>query len=170
MKQVTKLYLRSFFMCGLTFGLLMTIWEYIDAEKISIWKQIIQGVIFGAFMSWFTVRSQIKTISKNGKEQLTEEDFKTTQFKSIDKKIAINEIYELLKCNELTKNWKIKIDNSKIVGRTKITWLAWGEKIKISVLSDAIIIESKPILRTTLLDNGKNRNNVLLIEKIIENK
>jgi len=57
---------------------------------------------------------------------------------------------------------------SKIIGKTKISWSFWGEKIIISELENKIKIESKPIIITTFFDNGKNREKIILIKSLIE--
>ncbi|MGM0408190.1 MAG: hypothetical protein ACQERU_09400 [Bacteroidota bacterium] len=69
MKTVTKICLKSFFLYGTIFGLLMTLWEYIDEEKINIWKQIFQGVLFGGLMSWTTITSHKRAIRKQGTQK-----------------------------------------------------------------------------------------------------
>ena len=167
MKITTKLYLKSFFIYGIVFGLLMYLLEY-DEEKINIWKQILQGVLFGGVMTWITVTSQKRAIRKQGKKELTEDDFKVSQCEFIAKKNTIQEIYDLLNSDETINKWKLKIKDSKIIGKTKTSWSSWGEKIIISDSIDNIKIESKPILKTTMFDNGKNRENVLLIKRLIE--
>ena len=168
MKITTKLYLKSFFIYGIIFGLIMTLWEYIDEEKINLLKQIFQGVFFGGIMSWTTVTAQKRFIKKLGKKELTEDDFKVSQCESITKKNTIQEIYNLLNSNETINKWKLEIKDSKIIGKTKTSWSSWGEKIIISDLRENVKIESKPVLRTTMFDNGKNRENVLLIKRLIE--
>ena len=168
MKKITKIYLKLFLSYGLIFGFLMSLWDYIDEGEISIVKTIFMIVFFGGFMSWISVKSMKKSKQKFGGSELTEEDFKASQNKIIMKNKSIQEIYDLLKSNEKTKKWKLKIKEIEIVGKTKVSWLSWGERILIKDLIDKIEIESKPLLFTALFDNGKNKENVLLIEKLIE--
>jgi len=148
----------------------MTLWEYLDEEKINIWKQVLQGVIFGGLMSWTTITAQKRAIRKHGKKELTEDDFRVSQCESIIKEISIQEIYKLLNSNETINKWKLEIRSSKIIGKTRISWSSWGEKIIISDLKNNILIESKPVLKTTIFDNGKNRENVLLLKRVIGSK
>ncbi len=68
MKIVTKIYFKSFLLYGLTFGLLMTLWDYIDEGKIEIIKLLFMSVFFGGIMSWTTVTAQKRTITKQGKK------------------------------------------------------------------------------------------------------
>jgi len=75
-----------------------------------------------------------------------------------------------LNSNETINKWKLEIRSSKIIGKTRISWSSWGEKIIISDLKNNILIESKPVLKTTIFDNGKNRENVLLLKRVIGSK
>lgn len=168
MKITTKIYLKLFLAYGLTFGFLMSLWNYIDDGEINFLKTIFMILFFGGFMSWTSVKDMKKSKLKFEGTELTEEDFDASQSECFAKKKSIQEIYDLLKSNEVTKNWKFEIENSQIVGKTRISWASWGEKIIISDLGNEIKIESKPVLKTTFFDNGRNRENVLLIKGLIE--
>ena len=60
-----KLCLKSFLKYGLTFGLIMTLWKYIDEGKVDIEKIIFISVAFGLLMSWTTVSTQKKRFNKS---------------------------------------------------------------------------------------------------------
>ena len=51
MNTLIKLYLRPFLITGLTFGLLLAIWDYFDKGKIDYVKLIFMSVAFGVLMS-----------------------------------------------------------------------------------------------------------------------
>jgi hypothetical protein len=170
MNRVTKIYLKLFLSYGLIFGILLTLWDYIDEGEINLWKTTFMIFFFGGFMSWTSVKSMKNSKKKFGGEKLTEEDFNVSQSEIILKEKSIREIYELLKSDELTRNWKFKLEEFKITGRTKVSWTSWGERIKISDLNDKIKIDSKPILGTILFDNGTNKGNVSLLKVLIENE
>lgn len=168
MKRITKIYLKLFLSYGLIFGILMSLWDYIDEGEINLLKTAFMIIFFGGFMSWTSVKSMKKSKKKFVGEELTEQDFKVSQSEIISKKKSIKEIYDLLKSNELTKNWKLKMDELKITGKTKVSWAFWGERIIINDLNDKIKIESKPILGTVLFDNGANKENVSFLKGLIE--
>ena len=57
-----------------------------------------------------------------------------------------------------------------ITAKTRMSWLSWGEKITISLEKDTdsttnVWIQSKPFIRTTIVDYGKNKDN---INKLVE--
>jgi hypothetical protein len=167
MKITTKLYLQSFLINGIAFGLLTTLWRYLDGEEIDIWKQIFGGVFFGGFMSWITITTR-KRLANQGENQPSKDNFMVSQSISLAKGKTIQEIYDLLTTNETINTWKLEIKGSKIIGKTKASWLPGGEKIMISDLGENLKIESKPVLVTTVFDNGKNQENVALIKRMIE--
>lgn len=160
MKIVTKKYLKSFLLYGLTFGLLMTLWDYLDEGKIDIIKLLFMSVFFGGIMSWTTVTAQKRAIRKQGKKELTEEDFKATHIKYIPNKISLESAFVKLKEYDISNNWHLKIQNSRIEGKTKVSWISWGEKIIISFFNERIEVKSKPRLSTQMMDTGENRQNV----------
>lgn len=168
MKSITRIYLKLFLSYGFIFGLVMSLWEYIDEGEINLWKTVFMIIFFGGFMSWTSVKSMKKTKKKFGDEELTEEDFKASQVEIISKNKSIKEIFDLLKSYELAKNWKLKSEELKITGKTKISWASWGERITINELNDKIKIESKPIVGVVLFDNGTNRENVSFLKRLIE--
>ncbi len=168
MNRIKKICLKIFLSYGLLFGFLMSLWDYIDEGEINLWKAAFMIIFFGGYMSWTSVRSMKKSKKKFGGEKLTEEDFKVSQCEIISKNKSIKEIYDLLKSNELTKSWKLKFEELKITGKTKISWTSWGEKIIISDMNDKIKIESKSILGTVLFDNGTNKENVNFLKCLIE--
>jgi hypothetical protein len=168
MKLSTKIYLKLFLGYGIMLGVFMSFWEYIADGEFNIMKVIFMVIFFGGFMSWISVKSMKKL--KSGNTELTEEDFNVSQSEIIAKNKSIKEIFDLLKSEELTKNWRLKIEESKIAGRTKVSWTSWGERIIISDVHDKIRIESKPILGTVLFDNRTNKENVSLLKVLIENE
>lgn len=58
------LYLKSFLIFGLSFGLLMTLWDYYDEGKVDFEKIVFISVIFGALMSWTAVSTRKNRLNK----------------------------------------------------------------------------------------------------------
>jgi len=146
----------------------MVLWKYLEEERINFWKQVIQAVLFGALMSWATVTAQKRALRKLGINELTEDDLKVSQQEFTGTEKTIPEIYDLLKKNKITEKWKLEIKESKIIGKTRVSWSSWGERIIINERKEYTKVESKPLLKTTLFDKGRNRENVVLIKGLIE--
>ena len=168
MKTNTRFHLKLFFINGIIFGLLSTLWQYLDGEEIEIGKQIFKGVFFGGIMSWTIRISQKRVVRNQEQTEHTKDHFNVYQCESTTKNNSIQEVYDLLNSNQTISRWTLEIKDSKIIGKTKTSWLPRGEKIIISDLGENLRIESKPVLITTIFDNGKNRENVLLIKRLIE--
>ena len=170
MKFTTQLYLKTFFIYAFSFALVMVFWKYLAEVKINLWEQLIQAVLFGTLMSWATVTAQKRALRRLGKKELTEDDLKVSQQESTSTEKTIPEIFDLLKKNKITEKWKLEMKESKIIAKTRVSWSSWGERIIISDLQDYTKIESKPLLKTTMFDKGKNRENVELIKELIDNQ
>lgn len=149
------------------FGLIIFLFDFLLDGEIEYLQKSITTLLFAAFMAWFSIRSARKKKLEIVGGELTEEDFVVSKSESIPKVQSIQKIYELLKSNELTKKWSFKLDATGIVGRTKLSWSSWGERIFIREMDDKLVIESKPIFIATIVDNGKNHENVQLIKEVI---
>lgn len=72
MKAVIIKYLKTFIFFALPFGLLMSLWDYLDEGEINIGKQIIQSSLFGFLMSLSSVTPIIRMLKDKGNQELTE--------------------------------------------------------------------------------------------------
>ncbi len=119
MKSITSIYLKLFLAYGLIFGMLMSLWDYLDKGEISFLKTIFMIVFFGGFMSWTSVKNMKRSKQRFVGAELSEDDFNAKQTELISKNKPIEEIFDLLKSNEMTKSWSLKIENSRIIGKQK---------------------------------------------------
>ena len=173
MKFITKLYLKSFLIYGLSFAALMFLWAYLSEESLDLPKQLITALLFGILMSWATVTAQTRALRRLGNSnegELKEGHFNVSQSLVLRTENNLQEIYNLLNIDQATRKWRFKFFQDTIIGRTNISWASWGEKIIISKHKESIKVESKPLLKTTLFDKGKNRENVILLKQIIERR
>lgn len=76
MKFITKLYLKNFLIVGISFGLIMSLWDYFDNETINIWKLVFQSALFGGLTSWSNVTAVKRSLLKPGMTEVTEADYK----------------------------------------------------------------------------------------------
>jgi hypothetical protein len=75
-----------------------------------------------------------------------------------------------IKRSKITKEDRI---NGKIDAKGGITWKTFGDKIefnlnKINEAHTEVELSSRPVLRTTLVDYGKNLQNVQIIEEFLK--
>ena len=67
---------------------------------------------------------------------------------------------------------KVIEEGNRLLLSSKISWMGWGEKISIQPLQvlgsgTEYEITSQPKLGTTLVDSGKNMQNVMEVEKLL---
>ena len=100
-------------------------------------------------------------------------------FRNIELKLPYDKVFNLcIESLKMFKRYKIKKEDysyGKIIAITGITWKSWGEVIsfaihKIDNNKIQVIISSKPILCTTLVDYGKNLENVEKIVAFLQEK
>jgi uncharacterized protein (DUF1499 family) len=68
----------------------------------------------------------------------------------------------------MRKRWRLRRlerDPGVVIARTKISFKSWGEDIRVEVRSEVpqsatVVISSRSVLKTTLIDWGVNRRNV----------
>lgn len=168
MKTVTKLYLKFFLISGSTYGIISIATNYFRKGEVNPLDAILGFIVFGAIVSWYIVRTDKRNRKKSLGAKFSEDDYKVHQIDYLPKTKSINEIYELLTLNDITKKWKLKLQNSGIIGRTRMSNHSWGEKIMINELDDKIRIESKPLHISALIDGGKNKENVIFLKRLIE--
>lgn len=169
MKPFTKLYLKFFLISGSLYGIINIATDFLRKGKVNPLDAIIGFIFFGAIVSWYVMITDKRNRKKSLGAKFAEDDYNVHQIDFLPKTKSIEEIYELLTLNDITKKWKFKLQNSGIIGKTRISSHSWGEKIRISEQDDKLRIESKPMHVGVLIDGGKNKVNVIFLKTLIEN-
>ena len=138
---------------------------------------LVSGIIFGLLMSisigiisfFYKKYTSTFLFSKN----------KVHQAEEITVNIPIDKAFEICikSITQINKGKIIKLDKTDriIEGRAGMSWKSTGEKININLYKNnnnltLIRISSKPLLKTTIIDLGKNLENVNTIKNYIINK
>ena len=130
---------------------------------------LLGGILFGGVMSLILGTLHIWSVKQLRFK--SKEVMDVYQVRSIEMKLPYDKVFDL--CLESVKSMKCKIveenrSQGRIVARTGISWKSWGEIITFDVrgMNDVtkVKVSSRPVVRTTLVDYGKNLENV---EKII---
>ena len=171
-------------------GLPLDIYEYFNTHNASILKHIttvifydfklwaIAGFMFGLFLSSLCIGTHYLATRNSKYSKLN--DNKVHQIRELELPCRYTDSFELcLNSLNLFNNIQIlskKVDSGYIQAKTQAGWKSFGEYIefnidKINESSTKIKIQSKPIVSTTLVDYGKNLENVeSLLEYIYQNK
>lgn len=174
MKPITKLYLKTFLQTGISYGLIMLGFDLADGNGFRLWKFLFLTFFFGTSMSLLLVSFHKSRLKKNGIQEMTDQNLGVSQQKIVKSDLNKSELIEKLKTDPIIGKMIMKEIENGIVLKTGMTWKSWGEEIRIilqtKVGSDFDYqISSRPKLTTTLIDYGKNLENVNRIENIIKN-
>jgi hypothetical protein len=173
MKPITKLYLKTFFWTGIPYGLIMLGIDLTIGNGFILEKLLFMIFFFGGFMSLILVTYNRYRLKKIGVEEISDVNLNVRQNKILKSDLNKSELVEKLKTDPLIRKMQMKEIENGIILKTGMTWKSWGEEIRIIQQSNGesdfeYLISSTPKLKTTLVDYGKNLENVNLIEKIIK--
>jgi hypothetical protein len=173
MKTTTKLYLKTFLFTGIPYGLIMTGYDLAVGNGFILWKFLFLTFFFGITMSLFFVLPHKNRLKKIGNREVTTENLKLIQTKNIQTKLNKKELIEKLKTDQIIGKMKMVEMENGILLKSDMTWKSWGEEIKILLISTKDTefeykITSRPRVKITLLDYGKNLENIHRIETVIK--
>lgn len=172
-------YMKLFLVLGISFGGSMGILlAFRHGLYFGIIIGIIAGVCFGGIMASILGLIHSRSVQRISHES-TNQDMDVEHIKSIELKIPYNVAFEFcLEALDSIKKYKIKKKNKSrgsIYVKTGMTWKTWGDNIlfklfKINEKSTRVEISSKPTVRTTLIDYGKNLDNIENIISYLKSK
>jgi hypothetical protein len=125
-------------------------------------------------MSLILVSFHRYRLKKNGVQELTNQNLGVSQMKNLKSVLNTSELTEKLIADPIIGKMKMQEIENGIVLKTGMTWKSWGEEIRIILQTKEesdfdYQILSSPKLKTTIVDYGKNLENVNHIENVIKN-
>jgi len=174
MKPITKLYLKAFLLTGIPYGLIMLGFYLADSEGFRLWKYFFMTFFFGITMSLILVSFHRYRLKKNGIQEITNDNVGVNQSRNLKTGLNKTDLINKLKTDPIIGKMKMTEIENGILLKSGMTWKSWGEEIKIILKSENITdfeyqISSNPKLKTTLVDYGKNLENINRIESAIKN-
>ena len=172
MKPITKLYLKTFLLTGIPYGLLTAGFDLVDGNGFRLWKFLFLTFCFGC-MSFLLVSFHKYRLKKNGVQEMTAQNLGVSQKKNLKSEFNKSELIEKLKSDPIIGKMKMQEIENGIILKTGMTWLSWGEEIRIILQTKGesdfdYQISSRPKLKMTLVDFGKNLENVNRIENVMK--
>ncbi|HUR30598.1 MAG TPA: hypothetical protein VMZ69_04150 [Saprospiraceae bacterium] len=172
MKPALLLYLRIFFFMGLGFGLFMFLTDALSGEGLGAKSVFLRGFLFGTFMSLILVTFHLIRLRYLGIKEFTTEILRPSQKKILQSDISKQELISKLKSDPVVGKMQMNENGNEISLKSGMNLWGFGENISIkinpkTIQSTEYEIESTPIMKTTLVDFGKNLQNVNRIEKLI---
>lgn len=172
MKAILKFFLKSFVILTSAYGLPTVIFLAIFKEELNFENVMISSVSFGLFFSLVLIVIYLINLNHRGIANLKDEDFSTKQKKMIQANLTKEELVKRLQNSRWKRNVQVNENGHTISLSDSLSWWSFGENVSIHITSanngvNNFEISSKPKIWTTLVDYGKNQNNVLEIERII---
>lgn len=184
MTAKTRFFLKIAIRTGIFFGLAMTgimlllftvALPFKAATLPILGLGLVSGVLFGLSFGGVITLMQVMGLKKIGETEFTDETLAVIQLKTIQIEQSFDAV--IAKLEESVKFNKIKIvtPQKKIKITGGISLSSWGEQVEITLTQtqgnlNTFELLSKPSMRTTMADYGKNRQNVLELERILTAK
>jgi len=170
-----SLFFKLLLISGIPFGFLIGIFSLQREEVLDvILNGILSGLFFGTLVSYILI-SLHKSFSRKVETDSFNHDFGIFQSRRIEIPISYEDTYSLCLQSLNTINRSSVTSQSfnkgEIKARAGLNWKTWGDNVFLKVVKEegATIVEisSRPSARSTLVDFGKNLDNVERIKKFL---
>jgi len=177
MKSPIKIYFKHLVVFILIFFLLTLAIEWFSGQIDHLLNIALYSIVLSVVISLFFTAMHVNTIRKVVTENINFDRYKIKHSKVINLNVNEQELVQLLKDELDDKNWSLlkeseSEDEIVLKFKTPISWNSWGEVVYVrffpgETTNIQIEITSIPILSSTILDYGKNKNNVdMLSERV----
>jgi hypothetical protein len=172
-----KLYLKIFLGMGIPYGIFMGIFFTFQFGLVSgLVGSLVGGILFGGFMSLVLGLSHSWSVKQlpfgKSEEAMGVHHVRNAELLlpyDVTFNTCINSLSSIEKCRIQSKDRS----QGKIIAKTSMTWKTSGDVIsfklgRIDNEKTQVEVSSRPIVRTILVDYGKNLKNVETILRIIK--
>lgn len=169
MKAVLKFLLKIFLLFGIPMGLPILLPSIFTDEPFDFETYAFFAVGFGGFMTFILGSFQIWRLWAMGVRKFSDEDFKVKQSATVASSLTLPEIADRLQ----PEFSKVRVRQNKLTASSTTSIFSWYEDIEIIKLNEGenrfeYRISSTPGTLLTIIDYGKNRENVLKIQKLVK--
>jgi hypothetical protein len=172
---MSNLFLKLLLLSGIPFGFLISILSTKNGEISNIiLNGILSGMVFGTLVSYILI-SLHKSLSRKVVTDSFNHDFAIHQKRRIELPISYEDAYSLClqSLNVINRSsvTSQSINKGEIRARAGLNWKTWGDNVFIKLIkgegSTIVEISSMPSARSTLVDFGKNLDNVERIKRFL---
>ena len=162
-------------MSGIPFGFLIGVFSLQREEALDvILNGILAGLVFGTLVSYMLI-SLHKSLSRKVVTDSFNHDFGIFQSHRIEIPLSYEDAYSIcLQSLKTISRCSIKFQNPDIgiiKARAGINWKTWGDNVYLKLIkgkgSTIVEISSRPSASSTLVDFGKNLDNVERIKRFL---
>lgn len=164
--------LKIFLASGIPFGIFTAVlFSYLYGYKIGLPGGLISGLIFGFVMFIILGFLHSRAVEKIA-GHISEESMATCQVRNIELQLPYDSTFDLcMKSLNLISRCRIQEEDrsqGKITARSSVNWKTWGDTISFDITGisnekTAVKVSSRPTARSTIIDYGKNLENVKII-------
>jgi uncharacterized protein (DUF1499 family) len=165
----SRLFFRVFCVCGTLFGALQALLAAVQGASAgeTVFIGLSAGLFFGLFLAAFITAAHHWRLKKTGMNPATTNTRVDVQ-ERITLPLPSDQALALCQSavTQVPKATVVQVDaaSATLEARVGMTWASFGERIELSVTpaggATEVSIRSRPVLRTTIADYGKNRENV----------
>jgi len=169
--------LKIFLSSGIPFGIFMAIlFSLCYGINVGLSGGLISGLIFGFLMFIILGFLHSRAVQKIAGDR-SEESMGTCQVRNTELQLSYNRTFDLcIKSLDLISRCRVHEESrshGKIIARSSVNWKTWGDTISFDItgISDektAVTVTSRPTSWSTLVDYGKNLENVKTIVSFLE--
>jgi len=179
MRTSAKIYLNVFLLFFIAYFLGQLVYYLFSGNFNELPSGVFYSLAFGILLSAILGTMQMATLKKVILDNINFDRYKIKHSKIINLTSYNEELVEQIKDSLKEKRWKLlqetESETEKVFKyRSPMSLKSWGEVIYIRLFSEekAIKLEitSIPIMGTTLIDYGKNQNNVEFVNDIVKRK
>jgi hypothetical protein len=172
MKAATLLYSKSFIVTTISFGIIMIIFNYAIGSDLEISSFLVTTILFGLIMSLVFISMQISELKRLGVEELTSESLSAEQHATFKTHLTKQKAIERIHIDPVLSKMKSTKTDKGLQIKTPITMKSFGEIINLEfrqLSSDQleVSITSRPKIKTTMVDLGKNFENVRQLTQLL---
>ncbi len=173
MSTSLKLYVKMFFLFGIPYGLLMALFDYVLGIGFSWQYFVLMTVIFGGIMSLMLVTYHVSRLKRTlGEDGISDNNVGVNHTRKYTSKLSFADVVNEIKSHPKFAKSNFKYLDNGISFTTTATMQSWGEVINIIPDGEQegeywYKISSRPYIPTTLLDYGKNLQNVKMLGELI---
>ncbi len=172
---MNHLFFKLLLMSGIPFGCLMGVMSFQMGDNAdAIRNGILSGLICGTLVSYILI-SLHKSLSRKVVSDASMPDYNIHQVRRIVMGIpfekAFSRCIQSLKTVNMCRIISQNPDKGEIRARAGLNWKTWGDDININLTegkeTTGVEISSRPSARSTLVDFGKNLDNVERIRRYL---
>ncbi len=169
--------LKIFFAGGIPFGIFTAVlYSSLNGINVGLPVGLISGLIFGFLMFIIFGYLHSRAVEKIAGDS-SEESMGTCHVRNTELQLPYDRTFDLcIESLNLIRRCRVHEEErsqGKIIARSSINWKTWGDTISLNITgisneNTAVKVSSRPTSWSTLVDYGKNLENVKTIISFLE--